>query len=451
MWGRTRDDALGRNCLELGYEPWHAEMHDREIEQVVATRRPIRGEVPFTGTNGRRIYDYIFVPVLGPGGEVVAVAGTTRDVTERKEAEQAKDEFLATLAHELRNPLAPLHNGLQLLRMADADPKMAPVREMMERQVKHLVRLVDDLLEVSRITRGTLALRKEPVELAAVVRNAIETSDPLIRAARHELSVSLPQEPLWVEGDPVRLAQILANLLNNAASYTDEGGSIWVRLREEEGRAAISVRDNGAGITAEELGRLFQMFSRGERYGGRTQGGLGIGLALARRLAEMHGGTIEARSGGAGQGSEFIVRLPLAARPAAAPAAAGGGAGTGKMPRRVLVVDDNRDAADSLAMILELLGAEVRIVNNGPEALEAFPSHDPALVLLDIGMPGMDGYEVARQLRSRFPERRAALVALTGWGQEEDRRRARDAGFHHHLVKPADVEALQALLASLGA
>lgn len=463
MWGKTPEESVGRTCLELGYEPWHAEKHDREIEQVVATKKPIRGEVPFNGTDGRRVYDYIFAPVLDSGGEVVAVAGTTRDVTERKEAEQsilqqadrlaeadrAKDEFLATLAHELRNPLAPLRNSLYILRStAGADAKGTRIQEMMERQVNHLVRLVDDLLEVSRITRGTFALRKERVDVAAIVRNAVETIGPLLQSAGHRLTVSVPGEALWLDGDPVRLGQILSNLLDNAAKYTDDNGAISVTARREGGDAAISVIDNGAGIPAGLLPRMFEMFSRGDGTSVRGQGGLGIGLALARRLAGMHGGTLEARSDGAGKGSEFTLRVPLSHDQSAM---AGGGGGDTAIPRkRILVVDDNHDAGDSLGMILERLGAEVRVARDGAEALEAFPSYDPSVVLLDIGMPGMDGYEVARTLRARYPERNAAIVALTGWGQEKDREQARDAGFDHHLVKPAEIGALKELLASLG-
>ena len=463
MWGRTREEALGRNCLELGYEPWHAQMHDREIEQVVATRRPIRGEVPFTGTNGRRIYDYIFVPVLGPDDTVVAVAGTTRDVTDRqrteqamreqarqlREADRAKDEFIATLSHELRNPLAPLRNSLTLLRMTgNGDPVTVRIHEMMERQVNHLVRLVDDLLEMSRISRGTFALRKERVEVAAIVRNAIETSQPLIDAGKHRLDVALPPEPLWLEGDAVRLAQILANLLNNAAKYTDDGGEIAVRVQGDDSAVAITVRDNGQGIAPDQVPRMFEMFSRGDRASGRAQGGLGIGLALARRLAEMHGGSLDASSDGPGKGSAFTLRLPLAtdqdsgaiAERALEPA----------LPqKRILVVDDNRDAGESLGMILRFLGADVRVVQDGRAALDAVAAYEPSVMLLDIGMPGMDGYEVARTIRTRFPDRRMAIVALTGWGQEDDRRRAQAAGFDHHLIKPAEIGALQALLASL--
>jgi PAS domain S-box-containing protein len=463
MWGVTEAYAYGRKLPELGYEPWHVAMHDREIEQVVATRAPIRGEVPFSGTNGRRVYDYIFAPVLGPDGAVVAVAGTTRDVTERQAAEQAmreqaqrltesdraKDEFLATLSHELRNPLAPLRNSFELLRrLPGVDAKLAGVHSMMERQVNHLVRLVDDLLEMSRISRGTLSLRDERVPLETVVRNAVETSEPLVQAARHTLTVDLPDEPLWLQGDPVRLAQILANLLNNAARYTDDGGDIVVRARREGEQAVIAVRDNGIGIAPDVMPRMFEMFSRGHRETGRHQGGLGIGLALSRRLAQMHNGSLDALSDGPGRGSEFTVRLPLAA-PAPVGEAVPDTTASRLAKTRVLVVDDNHDAGDSLGQVLDMLGAEVRVARDGAEGIEAFAAHRPSVVLLDIGMPGLNGYDVAREIRTRFPEHPATLVALTGWGQEDDRRRAREAGFDHHLVKPAEIDALQKLLSSI--
>ncbi len=460
MWGVT--EAFGKLLSELGYEQWHVEMHDREIEQVIETRAPIRGEVPFTGTHGRRIYDYIFAPVLGPDGNVVAVAGTTRDATERQaadralreqaerlaESDRAKDEFLATLSHELRNPLAPLRNAIELLRRTrEGDTRFEAVHLMMERQLDHLVRLVDDLLEVSRISRGTFSLRKEQVELAAVVRSATETSEPLIRAGGHAFVLELPEEPLWLEGDLVRMAQILANLLNNAAKYTDHGGRIRLRAWRDGGMAAISVSDNGVGIAPEVMPRMFEMFSRGDRDSGRSQGGLGIGLALSRRLAQMHGGSLEARSEGPGKGSEFIARLPLSSVPE--PTAPSLQVDQHLTQMRVLVVDDNPDAGDSLAMILEVLGAEVRVARSGAEAIEMFGAYRPSVVLLDIGMPGMNGYDVARALRRGFPDHGATLVALTGWGQEDDRRRAREAGFDHHLVKPADLDVLQHLLRTI--
>jgi PAS domain S-box-containing protein len=465
VWGV--DDVRGKRWMDLGYEQWHADMHDAEIDQVIRTRAPIRGEIPFTGTNGTRVYDYIFAPVFGPDGQVVAIAGTTRDITDRQAAEQAlrlqaaslaeadraKDEFLATLSHELRNPLAPLRNSLALLRQLGQDNQKAePVRAMMERQVNHLVRLVDDLLEVSRISRGTLSLRKERVEMAAIVRSAIETSEPLMAEAGHALEVVLPPEPLWLEGDPVRLAQVLANLLNNAAKYSNDGGRITVRGESRDGQAVISVRDNGLGIEPDMLPRVFDMFSRGHRDSGRAQGGLGIGLALARRLAEMHDGTLDGYSDGPGKGSEFVIRLPQAAAPAAQPAPAPVATqGAGLHGITTLVVDDNRDAGDSLGEVLTLLGADVRVARDGREALAAFETFQPRVVLLDIGMPDMNGYEVARAIRMRYPGAPTTLVALTGWGQEDDRRRAREAGFDHHLVKPAELDALQALLGSLGA
>jgi PAS domain S-box-containing protein len=460
-WGV--DDVRGKRWMDLGYEQWHADLHDMEIDRVIATRAPIRGEIPFTGTNGRRVYDYIFAPVLGADGEVVAVAGTTRDITERQasekavreqsarlaEADRAKDEFLATLAHELRNPLAPLRNAIELLRRSGGGEGPSDrVHAIMARQVGHLIRLVDDLLEVSRISRGVFSLRKERVELAMVVRNAVETSDPLIQAAGHSLVVDLPPTPLLLEGDHVRLTQVLANLLNNAATYTEKTGLIVVRAVAQHGQAVISVRDDGIGIEADALPRLFRMFNRGDRDSARNQGGLGIGLALSLRLVQMHGGTLEANSDGQGTGSEFTVRLPLAA---------GAEEGRQEVPvreaglagLRVLVIDDNRDAADSLSLVLNALEAEVRVAYGGQQGIDTFGSWRPSVVLLDIGMPGMNGYDVAQALRQGFPGHTATLVALTGWGQPEDRERARLAGFDHHMVKPAEIDVLQSLLASL--
>ena len=327
MWGRTRDEALGRNCLELGYEPWHAEMHDREIEQVVATRAPIRGEVPFTGTGGRRIYDYIFVPVIGADGDVVAVAGTTRDVTDRQQAEQAireqaerlreadraKDEFLATLAHELRNPLAPIANSLEILKRAGNNAELAATaRGTLERQLKHLVRLVDDLLDVSRITRGRLELRRQRVELGSIVEQALEACRSHVDSRGHELTVSSPDLPIPLDADAVRLVQVFSNLVTNAAKYTAPGGKLALRVALDNGDAVVTISDSGIGIAPDMLDRVFDMFIRADQSIERSQDGLGVGLTLARRLAELHGGTIVARSDGLGSGSEFTVRLPIA-------------------------------------------------------------------------------------------------------------------------------------------
>jgi two-component system, sensor histidine kinase len=367
-----------------------------------------------------------------------------------RQADRRKDEFLATLAHELRNPLAPLRNSLHILQMDDGkDPTAARLYEVMERQLSHLVRLVDDLLELSRITRGQIELRRKRIELASLVRSAVETSTPLIDAARHQLAISLPAEPISVDVDPVRMVQVIANLLNNAAKYTDEGGQIWLSGRVVDGQAVISVRDNGIGIPPDMQSRIFEMFSQVDRSAGRSYGGLGIGLTLVRSLVEMHGGRVEVRSDGEGHGSEFLVHLPLAVETGASATSSNSGRSHSVLSsQRILVVDDNRDAADSLGTLLRFLGAEVQVAYGGAEALSAVEKFHPAVVLLDLGMPEMDGYEVAKRIRQRAEFEDVTLIALTGWGQEEDRRRAQDAGFNHHLVKPADLSSLQALLTS---
>jgi signal transduction histidine kinase/ActR/RegA family two-component response regulator len=368
-----------------------------------------------------------------------------------QDADRRKDEFLATLAHELRNPLAPVRNSLHILRLAGSDDAtVARVRAVMERQVDHLVRLVDDLMEVSRITRGKIELRRERTDLARVLRTAIETSQPLIDASGHRIEVELPPDALPLDADPVRLAQVFSNLLNNAAKYAEQPGAIRVRVRREGHQVVVSVCDEGIGIEPDMLGHVFEMFTQVDGTHRRSQGGLGIGLTLVRSLVQLHGGSVSAHSAGIGCGSEFVVRLPLAtsaevatgpAEPPPMPAA----------PLRVLVVDDNRDAADSLGVLLGFLGYSVEVAHDGPAALRSFERFQPALVLLDLGMPEMDGYEVARRLRAQPAGQAIVLVALTGWGQEEDRIRSRDAGFDHHLVKPTDIDALQRLFADAAA
>jgi signal transduction histidine kinase len=362
-----------------------------------------------------------------------------------READRRKDEFLATLSHELRNPLAPLLTGLQVLKLAGLkDARSLRACAVMERQVAHLVRLVDDLLEVSRITRGVIEVRKEPLELGAVLRAAIETSRPIIEGARQMLAVDVEAEPIPLVGDAVRLTQIFANLLNNASKYTDHGGRIWVSATAADGWAEVSVRDNGIGIPPSQLSSVFDMFMQVDRTQRRAQGGLGIGLTLVRSLVSMHGGTVEARSEGIDRGSEFVVRLPViydAPRSSAVESAQ-------PFPsRRILIVDDNRDAADSLSALLTTLGATVTVAYSGPDALAVLDLADPDAVLLDIGMPGTDGYEVARRIRSMTAHGDVLLIALTGWGQEEDRARSIRAGFDHHLVKPPDLDRLRSLLA----
>jgi signal transduction histidine kinase/ActR/RegA family two-component response regulator len=365
------------------------------------------------------------------------------------EANRCKDEFLAMLAHELRNPLAPLRNAVQVLRLlAKDDAKLHGVGEMVERQVQHMSRLIDDLLDIARFTSGKITLHKEPTDLAAVVDRAVETTRPAIDTHGQELSVTLSPEPLWVEADLIRLAQVLANLLNNAAKFTPEGGRICLTAQRENGEAVISVRDTGMGIPAEVLPHIFDLFTQGQRSLDRSQGGLGIGLTLVRRLVELHGGSVQAFSQGPGKGSEFIVRLPLAAesqsQPSAPDAAAGANASTAT--HRILIVDDNRDAADSLAVLLRLQGHEVQVAYDGVIALAVAATFRPEIVLLDIGLPGMSGYEVAHRLRQEPASAEVLLVAVTGYCQEEDRRRSQEAGFNAHLVKPVCPDTLHALL-----
>jgi PAS domain S-box-containing protein len=389
----------------------------------------------------------------------VRIMGVNMDVTERKELEEAsrqadrrKDEFLATLAHELRNPLAPLRNAVELLRRAggraDLNEKALGV---MERQLGVMVRLIDDLLDVSRITRGKLQLRKERVELAAVVRSAVEAARPCVGAQAHELTIMLPDPPVYLQADPIRLAQVYSNLLTNAAKYTEKGGHIWLTAERQSGEVVVSVRDTGIGIAAEHLPRLFEMFSQVDSALERSQGGLGIGLSLVRGLVELHGGSVEARSGGPGRGSEFIVRLPALEAPVEGlpePNDTGEKAPSSR-PRRILVVDDNRDAADSLALMLRLLGHDVQTAHDGLEAVQAAACVRPDVVVLDVGMPRMNGYEAARHIRAQPWGGGMALIALTGWGQEEDKRQAAAAGFDRHLTKPVGLAALERLLAEL--
>jgi PAS domain S-box-containing protein len=381
------------------------------------------------------------------------------DLTERRFREellaesQRKDEFLAMLAHELRNPIAPILNAAQIIRLkAPADPGLQWARDVIERQVGQLSRLVDDLLDVSRISRGKVGLQREPLDLAAAVNRGIETSRPFIDARRHQLAVQLPAEPVPVLADAGRIAQVVANLLNNAAKFTPEGGQIWVTLQTQDRTAQIQVRDNGVGIAAETLPRIFDLFIQADSSPERAQGGLGIGLTLVRRLVQMHGGTVEARSAGPGQGAELVVRLPLAPEgwqpPAPAPVPEPAAEGES---RRVLIVDDNEDAGSTLGELLQCRGYQVRTVTTGERALGEALAFAPEVMLIDIGLPEMDGYEVARRLRSIQGQRCPVLVALTGYGQAEDRRRSLEAGFDEHLTKPVAAERLFRVLATVAA
>jgi signal transduction histidine kinase len=378
------------------------------------------------------------------------LAERERVAEELKDAAHRKDEFLAMLAHELRNPLAPVRNALHLMRRQFAgDAVLAQTGTMMERQVAHLVRLVDDLLDVSRITRDKIELRKEPLDLRAVVSRVVESVRPALDERGHHLEVALPAEPVWVDADPARLEQVLENLLSNAGKYTPPGGHIRCAAGREGGEAVIRVQDDGIGIRPEMQARVFDLFQQADRVPGRVSEGLGLGLTLVRRLVQLHGGTVVVHSAGPGRGSQFVVRLPLAAEAvgrakesAPSPAPARG------RPLRILVVDDNVDGAKTLAALLRLEGHEVQVAHDGPAALEAAAAFRPETVLLDIGLPkGMDGYEVARRLQELPVARQTFLVALTGFGQEEDRLRSRAAGFRDHLVKPVDPEVLRGVLA----
>jgi signal transduction histidine kinase/CheY-like chemotaxis protein len=386
-----------------------------------------------------------------------------------READRLKDEFLATLSHELRNPLAPLRNGLEIVRRAPNDAEgITRAHSIMDRQLAQLVRLVDDLLDISRISRGRIELRKERIELRAVLENAVETSRPVFDAFGHDFVMTEPPEAIFIEGDTTRLAQVLANLLDNAAKYTPPGGRVRVRVQREDARVLVRIRDNGVGISAEVLPKLFEMFTRVASPLERSRGGLGVGLALVKRLVEMHGGDVavysppaEVEGDGAprGKGSEFVVRLPIAEpvapnariEPVGEPPRAhseppANGATAARAGRRILVADDNVDAAETVALLLENRGHAVRVVHDGKAAVEMAAAFRPHVALLDIGMPEMNGYEVARALRQQTWSDDVVLIALTGWGQAEDRKRSSEAGFDHHIVKPATPEALEQLL-----
>lgn len=422
---------------------------------VYRTVDPANGAQKSIRAIGRTVYN--------EQGQPIQFDGVTVDVTEQERVEaelrqvaaalsdaaHRKDEFLATLAHELRNPLAPILNALQIMRLS-TDPQFhVHAQNMMDRQLSQLIRLVDDLMDISRITRGKVELRKEHVPLAAVIQSAVETSRPVIEQMEQSLDVALPPAAVVVDVDPTRLAQVFANLLNNAAKYSDRGGHIALTVEVEASQVAVSIRDSGIGIDPDQQKRIFELFAQVERSLERAQGGLGIGLTLVKRLVEMHAGTIEVKSEGAGRGSEFVVTLPVVALPASV----GQGAGVGVTPptltkQRILVADDSMDAVTSLAILLRVMGNEVITASDGLAAVEMAERFAPAVILLDIGMPVLNGLEACRRIRQQPGGKHATIVALTGWGQDEDRRLTTEAGFDHHLVKPVDPGVLARLLAS---
>ena len=384
--------------------------------------------------------------------ELTNAEAALRAQSERlRDSDRRKDEFLATLAHELRNPLAPIRNALQIIQIAGNDgPAVEQARQMMERQLGQMVRLIDDLLDVSRISRGKFELRRERVELAAAIKSAVDTAQPLIDAAGHRLTVSTGSRSVYLDADPVRLAQIFSNLLNNAAKYMERGGHIWLSVTPKEHEVVVSVRDTGIGIPAEALPGIFDMFAQLDHSLERAQGGLGIGLTLVKQLLEMHGGRIEARSDGPGKGAEFIAHLPIVTVTSRRPPADTAGKEREGIPTcRILVADDNRDAAESMSTVLRLMGNEVRTVHDGMQAVEEAAAFRPDMVLLDIGMPRLNGYDAARRIRAERWGKSMMVVAMTGWGQDEDKRLASEAGFDRHFTKPVDPRDVEQLIAGL--
>jgi PAS domain S-box-containing protein len=453
--GRTPETSLGFGWIEAVHPD------DREAAKQAfldANERHVVFGLEYRLRDKHGQYHWVIdagMPRTGDDGQFLGFIGSVIDITDRKkyeeelrEADRRKDEFLAVLAHELRNPLAPIRTGLELMRLAgDDSTAIEEVRTTMERQSQQMVRLIDDLLDVSRITRGAVELRKSRVELAAIVESAIETSRPLIEEMGHKLEVTIPKQPIVLEADATRLSQVISNLLNNAAKYTPRGGHVGVSAERVEGMAIISVKDSGIGIPSEMLESIFDMFTQVDGSLERSHGGLGIGLTLVKRLVEMHGGSIEARSFGANQGSEFTVRLPAVVGLLNEPPQSDGQGPAQASKRRILVVDDNENAAKVLGMLLTALGNEVRTAFDGISGIELAESFLPEIILLDIGMPKLNGYETARRIREQPWGKNMVLAALTGWGQEEDKRRTREAGFDHHFVKPVEPAVLQKLLA----
>ncbi|MGB8419767.1 PAS domain S-box protein [Paraburkholderia sp.] len=460
MLGYRRREILGKP-IAMFHPPEDALRIRREALAALAHAGTWRSELTFVRRDGTRgVCETVVKPLANARGDIYGAVSVSRDITGRRRAEQQlqrlnlelskadrrKDEFLATLAHELRNPLAPMRNVLEILRLKDfADPQLSWSRDVFDRQLQHMTHLVDDLLEVSRITQGKLELRKQRLELAQAMQAAMEAARPTVQASAHHLSVTLPREPLYLDADPTRLSQMILNLLNNAAKYTPLGGSISLAAQREGDEAVIVVRDSGIGIPSEHLNSVFEMFSQLAPALERSQGGLGIGLALVRGLAELHGGTVAAFSRGAGSGSEFVIRLPLSkatpepshSAPSEVPHTAG---------LRVVIVDDNTDAADSLAMVLELEGHEVRTAGDGIAGLQLIGEFAPQAVILDIGLPLLNGYEVARRIRQDYRDAGILLIAVTGWGQQQDKQTAEQAGFDHHFTKPVDPRELQRVL-----
>lgn len=457
MFGRSYEETVGKTFLEIGYEPWHADMHNKEIDLVRATKKQVRGAVPFNGTFGRRIYDYIFSPVFNQDGEVEKIAGITRDVTDRhnteellKQNEQAllreskrKDEFLAMLAHELRNPLAPITAATEIMSLSDYDvARVRKYSQVIERQVKHMVDLIDDLLDVSRVTRGLVEIAKTPQDLAPVITSSIEQVRPMIDAKHQKLNINVLPERQYVLGDEKRLIQIIANVLGNAAKYTQEHGNIDINLWTENASVYIAISDDGIGISEDDQAIIFELFAQAKRSSDRSQGGLGIGLALVKSLLQLHGGTVSCYSEGLGKGSRFVIELPLLESSADVKEEVEAFDVLSNTALSIYVVDDNEDAATSLAEILKLFGHQVRVAHDSTQALASIAHLKPDLCILDIGLPEIDGYEMARIIRANPDLAGIYLIAVTGYGQFSDKQNALASGFDMHFVKPVDYKVL---------
>ena len=463
IFGYSAGEAVGRH-ITIIIPPERIAEENEIIATLKAGRRVDHFETERLRKDGGRIQVSLTIsPVKDEAGNIIGASKIARDITERKhledelrtlaadlsEASRRKDEFLAMLSHELRNPLAPMTNAVQVLRLRSDDSQaVRSASATLERQVRQLTRLVDDLLDMSRITRGKIELRRERTELAPVIHQAVEANRALYKSMNHELTLKLPPLSVCLDADPARLAQVVGNLLNNASKFTDKGGHISLTAGVEDGQAVLRVKDDGIGISPENLPALFEMFTQVDTSLERSRDGLGIGLTLVKTLVEMHGGAVEARSAGTGRGSEFIVRLPVASE-VPKPAAPQAPAEPVAVPsRRILVVDDNEDGASSLAMLLSLDGHETATANDGLEALEVADRFRPEVVLLDIGLPNLNGYEVARALRAQPWGKDIVLIAVTGWGQEEDRRQSKEAGFTTHVVKPVHLDTLIKVLSS---
>jgi two-component system, chemotaxis family, CheB/CheR fusion protein len=456
LFGYTAEEMIGRPITTI----IPLELHAEEVEILARLRRGERidhYETERIAKDGHRVEVSLTIsPIRDGKGVIMGASKIAHDITHRRrnerllrDADRQKDEFLATLAHELRNPLAPICAAAEVLRHSKTlEPELRAATTILERQARHMRHLVDDLLDMSRITSGRIRLQPEPIELAELLQSVIETYRQTGEATRHRFTLATAAVPIYVNGDRIRLSQIFANILHNAVKYTAPGGQIEITLRTEDRQAVVSFRDNGVGIPTEMLEYVFKPFAQLDRSIEHADGGVGIGLTLAKKLIELHQGSIEARSAGRGKGTEFLIHLPMTTAVPVRQTRVPERRPDTSVSRRVLIADDNHDAAVSLSMLLQSLGHETRIVHDGIEALEEAELFHPEVVLLDIGMPRLNGYETARRIARRPWAAATQIVAVTGWGQETDRHRAKEAGFHRHLVKPADLDALVDVMSS---